>query len=74
MRIEPSGRPFLTVVVPAFNEERRLGATLERVAGWLLDRGEPAGVFYAVVGVLALSILTVLRLPARAGSVSGQPT
>jgi MFS transporter, FSR family, fosmidomycin resistance protein len=34
--------------------------------GWLLDRGEPAAVFYAVVGVLALSILTVLRLPERA--------
>jgi MFS family permease len=40
------------------------------VFGWLLDRGAPAGVFYAVVGVLALSILTVLRLPAR----SAQPT
>jgi MFS family permease len=34
--------------------------------GWLLDRGLPAGVFYAVVAVLVLSILTVLRLPARA--------
>ena len=34
--------------------------------GWLLDRGSPSGVFYAVVGALALSILTVLRLPARA--------
>jgi len=34
--------------------------------GWLLDRGEPAAVFYAVVVVLALSIFTVLRLPARA--------
>ncbi|MDH5220513.1 MAG: MFS transporter [Betaproteobacteria bacterium] len=36
------------------------------IFGWLLDNGAPAGVFYAVVGVLALSILTVLRLPARA--------
>jgi MFS family permease len=34
--------------------------------GWLLDRGQPAVVFYAVVAVLALSILTVLQLPARA--------
>ncbi|MDH3319997.1 MAG: MFS transporter [Betaproteobacteria bacterium] len=40
------------------------------VFGWLLDHGQPATVFYAVVGVLALSILTVLRLPARAA----QPT
>jgi dolichyl-phosphate beta-glucosyltransferase len=39
VRVEPVGRPFLTVVVPAFNEERRLGATLERIAGWLEARG-----------------------------------
>ena len=32
--------------------------------GWLLDRGLAAGVFYAVVAVLVLSIVTVLRLPA----------
>jgi len=32
--------------------------------GWLLDRGLPAAVFYAVVAVLVLSIFTVLRLPA----------
>jgi MFS family permease len=34
--------------------------------GWLLDHGRPAAVFYAVVVVLVLSILTVLRLPERA--------
>jgi FSR family fosmidomycin resistance protein-like MFS transporter len=34
--------------------------------GWLLDRGQPSAVFYAVVAVLVLSIVTVLRLPARA--------
>lgn len=33
--------------------------------GWLLDRGQPASVFYAVVVVLAVSIATVLRLPSR---------
>lgn len=38
--------------------------------GRLLDRGEPAAVFYAVVVVLALSIFTVLRLTGRAA----QPT
>ncbi|HEX5093391.1 MAG TPA: MFS transporter [Burkholderiales bacterium] len=38
--------------------------------GWLLDHGRPAAVFYAVVAVLVLSIVTVLRLPARAA----QPT
>jgi len=36
------------------------------VFGSLLDRGAPAVVFYAVVAVLGLSILTVLRLPERA--------
>jgi MFS family permease len=35
------------------------------VFGWLIDRGQPAAVFYAVVAVLALSILTVLKLPGR---------
>jgi len=34
--------------------------------GWLLDHGRPSAVFYAVVAVLVLSIVTVLRLPARA--------
>jgi MFS family permease len=43
------------------------------IFGWLLDRGEPAAVFYAVVLVLALSILTVLQLPARAAPAR-QPT
>jgi len=35
------------------------------VFGWLVDRGQPAAVFYSVVAVLALSILTVLKLPGR---------
>lgn len=33
--------------------------------GWLLDRGQPAAVFYAVVLAMALTIITVLQLPAR---------
>ena len=33
--------------------------------GWLLDRGQPAAVFYAVVLATALTIVTVLQLPAR---------
>jgi hypothetical protein len=40
--------------------------------GWLLDRGEPAAVFYTVVAVLAISILTVLQLPGRQAA-SAQP-
>ncbi|MDH4324271.1 MAG: MFS transporter [Betaproteobacteria bacterium] len=34
--------------------------------GWLLDRGAASAVFYAVVVALAVSIVTVMRLPARA--------
>lgn len=33
--------------------------------GWLLDSGRPAGVFYAVVVALALTIATVLQLPSQ---------
>jgi len=35
------------------------------IFGWLIDRGQPAAVFYTVVAVLAVSILTVLQLPGR---------
>lgn len=34
-------RPWLSVVIPAFNEERRLPATLEAVLDYLRPRGEP---------------------------------
>jgi MFS family permease len=43
------------------------------VFGWLIDRGQPAAVFYTVVAVLAVSILTVLQLPGRAAPVSVNP-
>lgn len=33
--MQASGRPFLTIVVPAYNEEIRLGPTLDRVAAWI---------------------------------------
>ena len=35
------------------------------IFGWLIDRGQPAAVFYTVVAVLAVSIFTVLQLPGR---------
>jgi len=38
------------------------------IFGWLLDRGQPAAVFYTVVAVLAVSILTVLQLPGRSAA------
>jgi len=43
------------------------------IFGWLLDRGEPATVFYTVVAVLVASILTVLQLPGRAAAGASQP-
>jgi MFS family permease len=33
--------------------------------GWLLDRGSPHGVFYAVFGFALAAVFTVLQLPAR---------
>ncbi|MEA2474627.1 MAG: hypothetical protein QOE06_2542 [Thermoleophilaceae bacterium] len=33
--------PALSVVIPAFNEERGIAATLDRVCGWLESHGEP---------------------------------
>lgn len=35
---ERSAKPFLTVLVPCYNEERRLGATLERIGAYLDER------------------------------------
>ncbi len=34
-------RPRLTIVVPAYNEEERLGRTLDAIDAWLGARGEP---------------------------------
>lgn len=31
-------KPFLSVIVPAYNEERRIGPTLEKLAGYLASR------------------------------------
>ncbi|PZS00815.1 MAG: hypothetical protein DLM67_00570 [Candidatus Nephthysia bennettiae] len=36
-----AARPWLSVVIPAYNEERRLPATLERVLDYLRPRGDP---------------------------------
>jgi len=36
---ERSGRPYLSVVIPAYNEEARLGGSLERILAYLGGRG-----------------------------------
>ena len=39
MKEERAGRPHLTVVIPAYNEERRLPATLSRIAAYMEKAG-----------------------------------
>lgn len=36
---EPLGRPLLSVVIPAYNEQNRLAPSLERIASYLKDSG-----------------------------------
>jgi len=36
---QASGRPQLTVLIPAYNEERRLEGSLERIASYMTERG-----------------------------------
>ena len=35
---DPTSRPFLSVVIPAYNEERRLPGTLARVVEYLAQQ------------------------------------
>ncbi|RMH17316.1 MAG: glycosyltransferase family 2 protein [Acidobacteria bacterium] len=39
--------PELSVVIPAYNEEKRLGASLERICAYLDGRGEPYEILVA---------------------------
>jgi dolichyl-phosphate beta-glucosyltransferase len=72
--------PLLSVVVPAFQEERRLPATLERVVGYLGGRGRPFELIVvddgsrdgtAAVAARSLAALgergRLVRLPANRG-------
>lgn len=70
----PQAPPWLTVVIPAFNEERRLPATLAAVVAHLRERGVPFEVVVAddgsADGTAALAAdagteVRVLRLPHR---------
>ncbi len=58
------GRPWLSVVIPAYNEERRLPATLSTVIAHLRSRGRPFEVIVADDGSRAPEV-QVLRLPHR---------
>ncbi|MGB9866546.1 MAG: dolichyl-phosphate beta-glucosyltransferase [Bacillota bacterium] len=68
----------LSVVIPAYNEERRLGAALERVGSWLrscgrsaevivVDDGSTDGTARIALGVQLPCRITVLRNPANQG-------
>lgn len=35
-----TGRPYLSLVLPAYNEERRLGASLRKLSEFLLEKGQ----------------------------------
>jgi dolichyl-phosphate beta-glucosyltransferase len=72
--VTPSGRPWLSVVIPAYDEERRLPSTLHTVVAHLRDRGRPFEVVVADDGsrdrtaALAGDVgreVRVLRLPHR---------
>ncbi len=39
MTSPPGGRPYLSVVVPAYDEERRLGGSLEKITAYVDGRG-----------------------------------
>lgn len=39
-RVRQSGAPFLSIIIPAYNEEKRLGATLNRIHDFFSSRGD----------------------------------
>ena len=41
---EASGRPYLSIVVAAYNEEERLGESLRRIGAYTRQRGTDAEV------------------------------
>ena len=42
MRRDLGRRPFLSVVIPAYNEQERLGSTIERIRAFLDAEGKDA--------------------------------
>ena len=69
-----AARPALSVIVPAWNEARRIGATLERLRGWLTARYPDTEILVVDDGsrdetstIAAASGATVLRLPSNRG-------
>jgi glycosyltransferase involved in cell wall biosynthesis len=61
--------PLLTIVIPAYNEESRLPATLTRVSEALESRGEPYEVLVVVNGSTDRTADVVKQATARDGNV-----
>lgn len=57
--LTPETSPFLSIVVPAYNEERRLPGTLESITGWLSRSGTDAEVIVVENGSIDRTIEVV---------------
>jgi len=69
-----SGRPYLSVVIPAFNEEARLGASLDRIFAYLEGRGVLAEVLVVDDGSTdGTSTLARAALKGKRGTVLVNP-
>jgi glycosyltransferase involved in cell wall biosynthesis len=63
--VSPAGQLALSIVIPAFNEEARLGPTVERVAAWLATRPERAEIVVVDDGSTDGTVALARRLAAR---------
>jgi len=69
-----AGRPHLSIVIPAFNEETRLGASLEKIAGYLDSAGIAAEILVVDDGSTdGTAALAASFLKSRRGRVLPNP-
>jgi dolichyl-phosphate beta-glucosyltransferase len=62
--LDEAGRPALSVVVPAYNEEGRIGVSLEQIHAYLESRGEPYELIVVDDGSTDATIAIVERFAA----------
>jgi dolichyl-phosphate beta-glucosyltransferase len=70
-----SGELELSLVIPAYNEEARLGATLRRVRSWLEARGTPAEILVVDDGSAdrTAAVASDVLNGARGSVLTGEP-